>query len=74
MVETEKEITKIDIDKQIWLAKQKEISEYEIIKRRKKRKMYWIWKKIFILLAIIAIIILAYWEEITRWIQMKIKK
>lgn len=73
MVETEKEITKIDIDKQIWLAKQKEISEYEIIKRRKKRKMYWIWKKIFILLAIIAIIILAYWEEITRWIQMKIK-
>lgn len=71
MVETEKEITKLDIDKQIWLAKQKEISEYEIIKRRKKRKMYWIWKKIFILLAIIAIIILAYWEEITRWIQMK---
>ncbi|MBR0038527.1 MAG: hypothetical protein IJP71_00810 [Lachnospiraceae bacterium] len=71
MVETEKEITKIDIDKQIWLAKQKEISEYKIIKRRKKRKMYWIWKKIFILLAIIAIIILAYWEEITRWIQMK---
>lgn len=73
MIETEKEITKFDIDKQIWLAKQKEISEYEIIKRRKKRKMYWIWKKIFILLAIIAIIILAYWEEITRWIQMKTK-
>ena len=73
MIETEKEIIKLDIDKQIWLAKQKEISEYEIIKRRKKRKMYWIWKKIFILLAIIAIIILAYWEEITRWIQMKIK-
>jgi len=73
MIETEKEITKLDIDKQIWLAKQKEISECEIIKRRKKRKMYWIWKKIFILLAIIAIIILAYWEEITRWIQMKIK-
>jgi hypothetical protein len=73
MIETEKEITKLDIDKQIWLAKQKEISEYEVIKRRKKRKMYWIWKKIFILLAIIAIIILAYWEEITRWIQMKIK-
>ena len=71
MIETEKEITKLDIDKQIWLAKQKEISEYEIIKRRKKRKMYWIWKKIFILLAIIAIIILAHWEEITRWIQMK---
>lgn len=73
MKETEKEITKLDIDKQIWLAKQKEISEYEIIKRRKKRNMYWILKKIFILLAIIAIIILAYWEEITRWIQMKIK-
>ena len=73
MIETEKEITKLDIDKQIWLAKQKEISEYEIIKRRKKRKMCWIWKKNFILLAIIAIIILAYWEEITRWIQMKIK-
>lgn len=73
MIETEKEITKLDIDKQIWLAKQKEISEYEVIKRRKKRKMYWIWKKIFILLAIIAIIIWAYWEEITRWIQMKIK-
>lgn len=73
MIETEKEITKLDIDKQIWLAKQKEISEYEVIKRRKKRKMYWIWKKIFILLAIIAVIIWAYWEEITRWIQMKIK-
>lgn len=73
MIETEKEITKLDIDKQIWIAKQKEISEYEVIKRRKKRKMYWIWKKIFILLAIIAIIILAYWEEIMRWIQMKIK-
>ena len=73
MIETEKEITKLDIDKQIWLAKQKEISEYEVIKRRKKRKMYWIWKKLLILLAIIAIIILAYWEEITRWIQMKIK-
>lgn len=73
MIETEKEITKLDIDKQIWLAKQKEISEYEIIKRRKKRKMYWIWKKLIILLAVIAIIIMAYWEEITRWIQMKIK-
>ena len=73
MKETEKETTQLDIDKQIWLAKQKEISEYEVIKRRKKRKMYWILKKVFILLAIIAIIILAYWEEIMKWIQMKIK-
>ena len=73
MEETEKETAQLNIDKQLWLAKQKEISEYEIIKRRKKRNMYWILKKIFILLAIIAIIILAYWEEITRWIQMKIK-
>lgn len=71
MIGTEKEITKLDTDKQIWLAKQKEISEYEIIKRRKKRKMYWIWKKLLILLAIIAIITMAYWEEMTRWIQMK---
>ena len=73
MIETEKEITKLDIDKQIWLAKQKEISEYEVIKRRKKRKMYWIWKKLLVLLVIITFIVLAYWEEITRWIQMKIK-
>ena len=73
MKETEKETTQLDIDKKIWLAKQKEISEYEVIKRRKKRKMYWILKKVFILLAIIAIIILAYWEEIMKWIQMKIK-
>ncbi len=69
----EKNNIEFDIDKQLWLAKQKELSEYEIIQRRKKRNMYWVWKKILILLAIIAILVMAYWEDIVRWIQMKIK-
>ena len=63
----------LDIDKQLWLAKQKELSEYEIIKRRKQINMYWVWQKILILLAIVAILVMAYWEDIVRWIQMKIK-
>lgn len=69
----EKNNIELDIDKQMWLAKQKELSEYEIIKRRKQRNMYWVWQKILILLAIVAILVMAYWEDIVRWIQMKIK-
>lgn len=60
----------IDIDKQIWLAKQQELSECEIIQRRKNRQWYWMWKNILILLAIIALLLMIYWKEIVKWIQV----
>lgn len=66
----EKNNIELDIDKQMWLAKQKELSEYEIIQRRKKRNMYWVWKKILILITIIIIVIMIYWEDIVKWVQM----
>ena len=63
----------LDIDKQIWLAKQQELSECEIILRKKKRHWYWVRKNVLILFVIITLIIMAYWKEIARWIQMKIR-
>ena len=69
----EKNNIELDIDKQLWLAKQKELSEYEIIQRRKQRNIYWVCKKILILFIVIAIFVMIYWEDIVRWVQMKIK-
>lgn len=64
MENDDKKLSRLDIDKQLWLAKQKELSEYEIIERRKKRNLYWLWSKIFVLLIIIAIILIIYWKDI----------
>lgn len=64
-----KELSKLDIGKQLWLARQKELSEREIIERRKKRNLYWMWQKIFVLLAVIMIFILIYWGEIVEWVR-----
>lgn len=72
-VADEKEFSNLDIDKQLWLAKQKELSEYEIIKRKKNRKFYWIWKKILVLLAVVAILIMIYWDKIDQWMQSTLK-
>lgn len=72
-VADEKEFSNLDIDKQLWLAKQKELSEYEIIKRKKNRKLYWIWKKILVLLAVVAILIMIYWDKIDQWMQSTLK-
>ena len=59
----EKNNTELDIDKQIWLTKQKELSEYETIKRRKQRNMYWMWKKILILITVTVIVIMIYFYK-----------
>ena len=69
MENNDKELSKLDIGKQLWLARQKELSECEIIERRKKRNLYWMWQKIFILLAVIMIFILIYWGEIVEWVR-----
>lgn len=72
-VADEKEFSNLDIDKQLWLAKQKELSEYEIIKRKKNRKFYWVWKKILVLLVVVAILIMIYWDKIDQWMQSTLK-
>lgn len=72
-VADEKEFSNLDIDKQLWLAKQKELSEYEIIKRKKNRKFYWVWKKILVLLVVVAILIMIYWDKIDQWMQSILK-
>ena len=69
MENNDKELSKLDIGKQLWLARQKELSECEIIERRKKRNLYWMWQKIFVLLAVIMIFILIYWGEIVEWVR-----
>ena len=69
MGNNDKELSKLDIGKQLWLARQKELSECEIIERRKKRNLYWMWQKIFVLLVVIMIFILIYWGEIVEWVR-----
>ena len=69
MENNDKELSKLDIGKQLWLARQTELSEREIIERRKKRNLYWMWQKIFVLLAVIMMFILIYWGEIVEWVR-----
>lgn len=48
----------LDLDKQLWLAKQKEISENEIIQRKKKRYWYRMKGRIILVVSIIVMIVM----------------